>query len=289
RNAVRYRQNVFQEFVQEMWRAYDMRVVIMVGWKQEDGNTVTAIGDFNDERVNGEKFQGIHKISTAWDKYIATHFEPEGEPNTDDADSKEEPNPTTQVTCEDGAIWIGDLVGSMKKGLQSLVQGFLMACTHPKAVTPFKKLPQFINVMVASEHMPPEFQLSSNPSHMKTSEALHCSNTIRACQKDHPDNVFKFHHWIDENRDLQESMEGKDDTDCQNEDSIEAPSSTSHTEQPTRGKCKGKENDKGKVPAESVVGVRDTGKMQPSEMVAAKSAGRPQLHQEGTAKSKSES
>ncbi|KIK74748.1 hypothetical protein PAXRUDRAFT_174751 [Paxillus rubicundulus Ve08.2h10] len=123
RNAARYRQKVFREFVQEMWRACSMQVVIMAGWKQEDSNTVTAIGDFNDEIADGEKFQGGHKISTVWDKYIGTHFEPAGEPNTDDADSKEESNhkqkqkckrvdPTTQVTCEDGTIWIGDLAGS---------------------------------------------------------------------------------------------------------------------------------------------------------------------------------
>ncbi|KIK74909.1 hypothetical protein PAXRUDRAFT_19430 [Paxillus rubicundulus Ve08.2h10] len=53
------------------------------------------------------------------------------EPNTDDADSKEESNPkqkqkrkradpTTQVTCEDGKIWIGNLAGSTQEGLQSL-------------------------------------------------------------------------------------------------------------------------------------------------------------------------
>ncbi|KIK72312.1 hypothetical protein PAXRUDRAFT_180911, partial [Paxillus rubicundulus Ve08.2h10] len=126
RNAAIYGQKVFRKFAQEMWWACSMRVVILAGWKQEDGNTVTAIGDFNDEIADGEKFQGGHKISTAWDKYIGTHFEPAGEPNTDDADSKEESNPkqkqkckradpTTQVTCEDGAIWIGNLAGSTRE------------------------------------------------------------------------------------------------------------------------------------------------------------------------------
>ncbi|KIK72560.1 hypothetical protein PAXRUDRAFT_180441 [Paxillus rubicundulus Ve08.2h10] len=86
-----------------------------------------------------------------------------------------------------------------------------VACTRPKAVTPFKKLPQFINAMVGSEHLPPDFQFSSDPSHMKTSEALQFLEFIQACQKEHPDNIFKFHHWIDENGDLQESMEDKDD------------------------------------------------------------------------------
>ncbi|KAF8834801.1 hypothetical protein BDN67DRAFT_985059 [Paxillus ammoniavirescens] len=262
-----------------------MRVVIMAGWKQEDGNTVTAIGDFNDEIVDGEKFQGVQKMSVAWDKYIGTHFEPEGEPNTDDADSEEESNPkqkqkreradpTTQVTHEDGTIWIGDLVGTE------------VACACPKAVAPFKKLPQFIDEMVASEHLPPDFQLSSDPSHMKTSEALQFLEFIQARQKEHPDDIFKFHHWIDENGDLQESMEDEDDTKRQNKDSIEAPSSTSCTGQPTRGKGKGKEKDKGKVPAENAGGAWDIGNMQPSTQVTTKNAGRPQLYQKGTVKPK---
>ncbi|KIK74253.1 hypothetical protein PAXRUDRAFT_20064 [Paxillus rubicundulus Ve08.2h10] len=212
RTAARYGQKVFRKFAQEMWWACGMWVIIMAGWKQEDGNTVTAIGDFNDEIADGEKFQGSHKISVAWDKYIGTHFEPAGEPNTDDADTEEESNhkqkqkhkradPTTQVTREDGAIWIGSLAGT--------------------------------------------------------------------CQKEHSDDIFKFHHWIDENRDLQESMDHKDDAKSQNEDSIEAPSSTSHKEQPTRGKGKGKEKDKGKVPAENAGGVQAIGNMQPSAKVTA--------------------
>ncbi|KIK74903.1 hypothetical protein PAXRUDRAFT_19434 [Paxillus rubicundulus Ve08.2h10] len=255
RNAARYGQKVFRKFVQAMWRACSIWVIIMAGWKQEDSNTVTAI-DFNDEIADGEKFQGSHKISAAWDKYIGTHFEPTGEPNTGDADSEEESNPkqkqkrktadpTTQVTCEDGAIWIGDLAGRV-------------ACALPKAVAPFKKLPQFINAMVGSEHLPPDFQFSGDPSHMKTSEALQFLEFIQAHQKEHPHNVFKFHHWIDENGDLQESMEDEDDSKCRNEDSIEAPSSTSHKEQPTRGKGKGKEKNKGKVPTENAGGVQDT-------------------------------
>ncbi|KIK72113.1 hypothetical protein PAXRUDRAFT_22384 [Paxillus rubicundulus Ve08.2h10] len=51
RNAARYGQKVFREFTQEMWRACGMQVVILAGWKQEDGNMVTAISDFNDEIV----------------------------------------------------------------------------------------------------------------------------------------------------------------------------------------------------------------------------------------------
>ncbi|KIK74037.1 hypothetical protein PAXRUDRAFT_20274 [Paxillus rubicundulus Ve08.2h10] len=69
-----------------------------------------------------------------------------------------------------------------------------VACAHPKAVVAFKKLPH-------------------DPRHMKTSEALQFLEFIQAHQKEHPDNIFKFHHWIDENKNLQESMEGKYDAD----------------------------------------------------------------------------
>ncbi|KAF9228525.1 hypothetical protein BS17DRAFT_763982 [Gyrodon lividus] len=135
RNVARYGQKVFRKFAQEMWQACGMWVVIMAGWTQEDGNIVTSMsvilillmcynGDFNDEIAHGEKFQGVQKISVAWGKYIGTHFEPEGEPNTDPSDSEEEsnpkqkekqkrPDPTIQVMCKDDSIWIGDVAGSM--------------------------------------------------------------------------------------------------------------------------------------------------------------------------------
>ncbi|KIK82113.1 hypothetical protein PAXRUDRAFT_71194, partial [Paxillus rubicundulus Ve08.2h10] len=37
RNGARYGQKVFWEFAQEMWQACGMQVIIVVGWKQEDG------------------------------------------------------------------------------------------------------------------------------------------------------------------------------------------------------------------------------------------------------------
>ncbi|KIK73157.1 hypothetical protein PAXRUDRAFT_21158 [Paxillus rubicundulus Ve08.2h10] len=322
RNAARYGQKVFHKFAQEMWWACSMQVIILEGWKQEDGNTVTAIGDFNDEMVDGEKFQGGHKISAAWDKYIDTHFEPAGEPNMDDADSKEESNPkqkqkrkradpTTQVTREDGEIWIGDLAGTLSELFAPTYHGSRSGLCLPKG-------------SCAIQETAP-WQSQSYEDFRGTSvSTIHSSPPEGA-----PRRCFKFHHWIDENRDLQESMEDEDDAKSQNEDSIEAPSSTSHkeqltrgkgkgkeknkgkaptenaggvqaignmqpsakvaanhTEQPTRGKGKGKEKDKGKAPAENVGGVQDIGNMQPIGQVATKNAERPQLRQKGAAKPK---
>ncbi|KIK71722.1 hypothetical protein PAXRUDRAFT_22936 [Paxillus rubicundulus Ve08.2h10] len=86
--------------------------------------------------------------------------------------------------------------------------------------------------MVVSKHLPLDFQFSGDPSH-----------------KEDPDDVFKFHHWIDKSADLQESLEGKNEADCSNEDSIKACSSAGTTEQPARGKGEGKKKEKGKVPA----------------------------------------
>ncbi|KIK77820.1 hypothetical protein PAXRUDRAFT_17249, partial [Paxillus rubicundulus Ve08.2h10] len=253
-------------------------------------------GDFNDEIVDGEKFQGGHKISAAWDKYIGTHFEPAGEPNTDDADSEEESNPkqkqkrkradpTTQVMHEDGAIWIGNLVGTLSESFTLTYHGSRSGLCLPKGSHAIQETAP-VHQCEGSEHLPPDFQFSGDPSHMKTSEALQFLEFIQAHQKEHPDDVFKFHHWIDENGDLQESMEDKDNTKHQNEDSIEAPSSTSHKEQLTRGKGKGKEQNKGKAPAENAGGVWDIGNMQPSGQVTAKNAERPQLRQKGATKPK---
>ncbi|KAF9222865.1 hypothetical protein BS17DRAFT_767613 [Gyrodon lividus] len=223
---------VVKQLTEEEWEEAENTAA---EWNLDHGplNNIKASGDFNDEIAHGEKFQGVQKISTAWDKYISTHFEPEGEPNTDPSDSEEESNPkqkekqkrpdsTIQVTCEADSIWIGDVAGRA-------------ACAHPKAVAPFKKLPQHINAMFL------EF--------------------IQGRQKDHPNDIFRFHHWIDENGDLQESIKGLSEAHCSNEDRIEARGSTSSTERLTRKKGKGKEKEKGKAPTENAVGVQDTTKV----------------------------
>ncbi|KAF9225443.1 hypothetical protein BS17DRAFT_765988 [Gyrodon lividus] len=180
-------------------------------------------GDFNDEIARGEKFQGVQKISAAWNKYIDTHYtsDSEEESNPKPKLKQKRPDPTIQVMYKDGSIWIGKLAGRV-------------ACACPKVVAPFKKLPQHINAMMESENLPLDFQFSGDPSHMRTSEALHFLEFIQGHQKDHPDDIFKFHHWIDENGDLQESVKGESEAGCNNEDRIEAHGSTSSTEQPTR-------------------------------------------------------
>ncbi|KIK77339.1 hypothetical protein PAXRUDRAFT_17576 [Paxillus rubicundulus Ve08.2h10] len=259
RNAARYGQKVFREFAQEMWRA-------CMGWKQEDGNTITAI-DFNDEIADGEKFQGGHKISTAWDKYIGTHFEPPGEPNTDNADSEEESNPkqkqkrkradpTTQVTHEDGKIWIGDLAGTLSELFVLTYHSSRSGLCPPKGS-------RAIQETAARSQSYEDFRGASV-------SAIHSSPPEGA-----PRRCFQVPPLIDENGDLQESMEDEDDAESRNEDSIEAPRSTSRKEQPTRGKGKGKEKNKGKAPTENAGGVQAIGSMQPSAKVAANRTEQP--------------
>ncbi|KIK72252.1 hypothetical protein PAXRUDRAFT_22207 [Paxillus rubicundulus Ve08.2h10] len=234
----------------------------MAGWKQEDGNTVTAIGGFNDEIAAGEKFQGGHKISMAWDKYIGTHFEPAGEPNTDDENSKEESNPkqkqkrrradpTTQVTHEDGEIWIGDLVGTLSELFAPTYHGSRSGLCLPKGSRAIQE----------------------------TAPVHQCDGGIRASA---PRGKGKG----------KEKNKGKAPT--ENAGGVQAignmqPSAkvaANRMEQPTSGKIKGKEKDKGKVPTENVGGVRDIGNMQPIGQVATKNAERPQPCQKGATKHK---
>ncbi|KAG9309141.1 hypothetical protein JVU11DRAFT_10851 [Chiua virens] len=211
-----------------MWRACGLRVSFLVGWKNVEGEIVTTSLDFNEKIKGGERFSAVSKIRKEWEEYIGVSFEPQGTPESDvdtmDEDSnfqvkrlrKPKEDPVKAVMQDDGSIWIADMKRLSREGLQKqndplgrtiyqlwyhILAGF--TCGQNKAAVPFKRLPTIGHQMIEPQYLPPDFEFPGDLSHMRKSEATTFLEFIRAWQETHPDDVFRFHQWLNDSGELE--------------------------------------------------------------------------------------
>ncbi|KAG9309018.1 hypothetical protein JVU11DRAFT_11134 [Chiua virens] len=162
---------------------------------------------------------------------------PESDVDTTDEDSnfqvkrlrKPKEDPVKVVMQDDGSIWIADVKRLSREGLQKQVWGFLTAhyrftCGQNKAAVPFKRLPTIGHQMIEPQYLPPDFEFPGDLSHMRKSEATTFLEFIRARQETHPDDVFRFHQWLNDSGELEMPV----DVGQQGED-------TSHEKDPPKG------------------------------------------------------
>ncbi|KAI6022173.1 hypothetical protein BKA83DRAFT_4125941 [Pisolithus microcarpus] len=215
RNVKKYVLKFMKNFAEEMWRYCGMRMVSLMGWKDEDG-AIQACCDI----ASGSAFNDIHTLDATWRDYLGTAYE-----NPDFASGEDVPNmavhrprakkgaPVELVTNEDGEIWIGDLIGHSRNTILQMVHGYLtahyrQACRRRSTTVPFKKLGRYQAEMIASCHLPQNFSFTVNPSHMHLSAARELLNFWRERQITNPSDVFSFQKWLDQSGNLQEPSDG---------------------------------------------------------------------------------
>lgn len=60
--------------------------------------------------------------------------------------------------------------------------------------------------MIAEHHLPDDFEFPDDPSHMRKAEVTRFLQFIIQRQKTHPDDVFEFHHWLNDDGELQDPV-----------------------------------------------------------------------------------
>ncbi|KAI6016987.1 hypothetical protein BKA83DRAFT_4128661 [Pisolithus microcarpus] len=220
RNVKKYALKFMKNFAEEMWRYCGMRMVSLMGWKDEDGAIQACCMDFNSDIASGSAFNDIHTLDATWRDYLGTAYE-----NPDFAGGEDVPNmvahrprakkgaPVELVTNKDGEIWIGDLIGHSCDTILQMVRGYLtahyrQACRRRSATVPFKKLGRYQAEMIASRHLPQNFSFTVDPSHMHLSAARELLNFWRERQITNPSDVFSFQKWLDQSGNLQDPSDG---------------------------------------------------------------------------------
>ena len=60
--------------------------------------------------------------------------------------------------------------------------------------------------MIVERHLPDDFEFPNDPSHMWKMDAIAFLEFIRARQQSHPEDVFAFHHWLNDAGEVQEPV-----------------------------------------------------------------------------------
>lgn len=71
-------------------------------------------------------------------------------------------------------------------------------CGRANAKAPFTKLAAQVGEIVSPHHLPENFSFSNDPSHMWLEDVVTFLEFIQECQISDPNNVFRFHHWIND-------------------------------------------------------------------------------------------
>ena len=60
--------------------------------------------------------------------------------------------------------------------------------------------------MIVEWHLPDDFEFPDDPSHMWKTDAITFLEFIRERQRSHPEDVFAFHHWLNDAGEVQEPV-----------------------------------------------------------------------------------
>ena len=60
--------------------------------------------------------------------------------------------------------------------------------------------------MIAEQHLPDDFEFPDDPSHMWKTDAIAFLEFIQERQRSHPEDVFTFHHWLNDAGEVQEPV-----------------------------------------------------------------------------------
>ncbi|KAI5984484.1 hypothetical protein F5J12DRAFT_899287 [Pisolithus orientalis] len=81
-----------KQFVFDMWKQCGMRVVIMLVWKDKEGEVMGGVNDFNDKLGDGELYSDWKDLHGKWSAYAKKAF---GANGTEDGSGEDEAGQTT--------------------------------------------------------------------------------------------------------------------------------------------------------------------------------------------------
>ncbi|KAI6020043.1 hypothetical protein F5J12DRAFT_781067, partial [Pisolithus orientalis] len=67
-------QKYAKQFAYDMWKQCGMRVVIMLAWKDKEGEVMVGVNDFNDKLGDGELYSDWEDLHGKWSAYTKKAF-----------------------------------------------------------------------------------------------------------------------------------------------------------------------------------------------------------------------
>ncbi|KAN0074441.1 hypothetical protein V8E55_011853 [Tylopilus felleus] len=240
---------LIQQFTEQMWRKGSIRLAILSGWKNQEGEIFSQKYDFNAQFADGAAFEPLDEGKANRSSEDVADVE-----GSNKGRAKPKPKSRDQliasVTDADGRIWIPDITEAGRAELQGLIVIGLV-CGKKRASAPFKKLGGFQDWLFKKTHLPPNFIFPDDPSDMKAVQARVFLDFIQRRQQKFPNDVFSFRYWLNDNDELTDPVgasldrsDSSDDDSSDGDDLITISDDAAEVEEdllPAIGSTKGKE------------------------------------------------
>ncbi|KAI6138194.1 hypothetical protein BKA82DRAFT_4021445 [Pisolithus tinctorius] len=178
-----------KQFAYDMWKQCGMRVVIMLAWKDKDGEVMVGVNDFNDELGDGELYSDWEDLHGKWSAYAKKAF---GANGTEDGSGEDEASQTTVKarkgkkrsqfslsTNDDGTPVLPNLLDLQTLELKDIMRVFVtghyrLACGKTNASVPWAAIADNRASYVSSKYLPPNipFKEPTRLTHHELIETL---------------------------------------------------------------------------------------------------------------------
>ncbi|KAL4078401.1 hypothetical protein V8B97DRAFT_2021486 [Scleroderma yunnanense] len=157
KNAEKKSQQYAKEFAKEMWKQCGARVVVMAAWKDNHGEVMVTVHDFNDELGDGRCFPELEHCQQKFTQYLRITF-------TDD-DGKESNtnnkprNLVSLPTHDDGMPYIPSILDMCVLEMKDIMRAFVTfhyrkASGKPTATVPWGAIAGNTSTYIASKYLP---------------------------------------------------------------------------------------------------------------------------------------
>ncbi|KAI5987343.1 hypothetical protein F5J12DRAFT_898544 [Pisolithus orientalis] len=203
-------QKYAKQFAYDMWKQCGMRVVIMLAWKDKEGEVMVGVNDFNDKLGDGELYSDWEDLHGKWSAYTKKAF---GANGMEDGSREDEASQTTVKaqkgkkqsqfslsTNDDGMPILPNLLDLWTLELKDIMRVFItshycLACGKMNASVPWAAIADNQASYVSSKYLPPNilFKEPTRLTHHELIETLEWRSQDGSLEEP----VSKHQHWSD--------------------------------------------------------------------------------------------
>ncbi|KAL4062075.1 hypothetical protein V8B97DRAFT_2026927 [Scleroderma yunnanense] len=215
KNAEKKGQQYAKEFAKEMWKQCGARVVVMAAWKDNHGEVMVAVHDFNDELGDGRCFPELEHCQQKFMQYSRITFDTDDdgkEYNTNNKPRnlvrKRKARPQVSLpTHDDGTQYIPSILNMCVLEMKDIMRAFVTfhyrkASGKTTATVPWGAIAGNTSTYIPSKYLLCDVTFKE-PTCLTQDEVTRMLELWRDQKENNPDNIFHFSWWWDADGSLQ--------------------------------------------------------------------------------------
>ncbi|KAL4074601.1 hypothetical protein V8B97DRAFT_2022816 [Scleroderma yunnanense] len=211
-------QQYAKEFAKEMWKCCEARVVVMVAWKDNDGEVMVTgqvCHDFNDKFGDSKCFPDLEHCQQKFAQYsrmiFTTNNDEKGSSSNDESRHMvRKSKARLQIllpTHQNGTPYISNILNLHVPEMKNIIRAFMTfhyrkVCGKPTATVPWGAVAGNTSTYIAPKYLPHGVTFKE-PTCLTWDKLTQILELWRDCNEHNPDDTFHFSWWQDADGSLQ--------------------------------------------------------------------------------------